>query len=291
MTSNVQQYVPVKRIGTEISPKITGDNLAFDEIETPVVILHETTTPTPLVDHGKLYTKSDNNLYFQDGAGTEKTTAAVDNNYGEAYIYNSAVDTVIETANIPVGLYVGIVTGLVAGWTFHTGHTDAIQSYQSGTGGASYTRVNSTGHILANGEVITIRGSTVAGQNGIFTVSDSNIDYFDIDFAWDSDGGVSDWIHPANLTAGVDAAGRYSADWQMSTAPDGACNLLWMMNKNATQQTKSAAERKYPINDLGSCSSSCVLDIAAGDIIWLSVQSDATDNILNKHGEFNIRRL
>lgn len=35
------------------------------------VTLKETTTPTALADHGKVYTKNDNKLYFQDGAGTE----------------------------------------------------------------------------------------------------------------------------------------------------------------------------------------------------------------------------
>ena len=33
--------------------------------------LKETTTPTAVADHAKLYTKTDNKLYFQDGAGTE----------------------------------------------------------------------------------------------------------------------------------------------------------------------------------------------------------------------------
>ena len=37
--------------------------------------LRETTTPTALADSGKLYTKADNKLYFQDGAGTEHTVA------------------------------------------------------------------------------------------------------------------------------------------------------------------------------------------------------------------------
>ena len=37
--------------------------------------LKETTTPTALADHGKIYTKADNKLYFQDGAGTEHEIA------------------------------------------------------------------------------------------------------------------------------------------------------------------------------------------------------------------------
>lgn len=35
--------------------------------------LRETTTPTAVGDWGKVYTKNDNKLYFQDGAGTEHT--------------------------------------------------------------------------------------------------------------------------------------------------------------------------------------------------------------------------
>jgi hypothetical protein len=35
------------------------------------LLLAETTTPTPVANHGKIYTKSDNFLYFQDGAGIE----------------------------------------------------------------------------------------------------------------------------------------------------------------------------------------------------------------------------
>ena len=39
--------------------------------------LKETTTPTPVADNGKLYTKNDNKLYFQDGAGTEHEVSFV----------------------------------------------------------------------------------------------------------------------------------------------------------------------------------------------------------------------
>ena len=39
--------------------------------------LNETTTPTAITNYGAIYTKNDNNLYFQDGAGTEHTVAMV----------------------------------------------------------------------------------------------------------------------------------------------------------------------------------------------------------------------
>ena len=39
--------------------------------------IKETTTPTALPDFGALYTKNDNELYFQTGAGVEKTVTTV----------------------------------------------------------------------------------------------------------------------------------------------------------------------------------------------------------------------
>lgn len=40
-----------------------------------VVTLKEITTPTATPDYGKVYTKNDNKLYFQDGAGNEHEIA------------------------------------------------------------------------------------------------------------------------------------------------------------------------------------------------------------------------
>jgi len=39
--------------------------------------MKECTTPTATADYGAIYTKSDNNLYFQDGAGNEHTVTIV----------------------------------------------------------------------------------------------------------------------------------------------------------------------------------------------------------------------
>jgi hypothetical protein len=39
--------------------------------------IKESTTPTAIADYGSLYTKADNELYFQTGAGTEKTVTTV----------------------------------------------------------------------------------------------------------------------------------------------------------------------------------------------------------------------
>jgi len=41
------------------------------KVEDGTMTIKETTTPTAETNYGKVYTKSDNKLYFQDGAGTE----------------------------------------------------------------------------------------------------------------------------------------------------------------------------------------------------------------------------
>ena len=42
-----------------------------------IATLQETTTPTSAVGYGKIYTKSDNKLYFQSGDGVEHEIAFV----------------------------------------------------------------------------------------------------------------------------------------------------------------------------------------------------------------------
>jgi hypothetical protein len=44
-------------------------------LENGLLALKETTTPTAVADYGRIYCKSDNKFYFQDGAGTEHEVA------------------------------------------------------------------------------------------------------------------------------------------------------------------------------------------------------------------------
>lgn len=208
---------------------------------------------------------------------------------GEAYIYNNAVATVIETADTPIALNSSIVAGCLERWTFEAGSTAAITVYADYSGTVAGTILATSTHGLATGDIITIRGTT--NYNGIHQITVVDSTHFYFTDTWVADDGASDFDQGARLIAGKGAAGDYSAMWQMSTAPAAACNLIWMMNVNTTPQIKSAAERKYAINDLDTGSSSCDFTIVEGDIIWLSVQSDDTANVTNKHGNFNAHKL
>ena len=253
------------------------------------ITIKEITTPTALADWGKLYTKTDNVLYFQDGTGTENIISVVGDYYGEAYIYNSSTATVIETADTPIALRADILTGTVDGFTFAAGSTAAITVYADYSGTVAGTVLATSTHGLTTGNIITIRGTT--NYNGIFQITVVDLTHFYFTDTWVADDGASDFDQPARLIAGTGAVGTYASTWQMSTAPASACTLIWKMNRNTVPCYKSTAERKYAINDLDTCSSSCIFTIADGDIIWLSVQSSDTGNITNKHGEFYLLRL
>lgn len=253
------------------------------------ITLKEITTPTAVGSYGKLYTKSDNVLYFQDGAGVEHTISAVGKYYGEAYIYDNSTATVIETADTPIALRINILTGTLDGFTFAAGSTAEITAYADYSGTVAETVLATSTHGLTTGDIITIRGTT--NYNGIFQITVVDSTHFYFTDTWVADDGASDFDQPARLIAGTGAAGTYAATWQMSTAPASACTLIWKMNRNVVPCYKSTAERKYAINDLDTCSSSCIYTIADGDVIWLSVQSSDTGNITNKHGEYYLLRL
>ena len=171
-------------------------------------------------------------------------------------------------------------------WTFDVGATSSITAFADAGGGKIIvTSANS----LSNGDIITIRGTT--NYNGIQIVSNVSGTDFRITDTWVADDGASDWDQGASLTAGSGAAGVYSATWQMSSSCDGAQVIIFAMNINATPQQKTYAQRKYPVADLGSCSSTAILTIADGDVVWLSAESSGTNDLTNEHGDFRLHRI
>ena len=275
----------VRRVVGVISPKNTGDKFGSVTLNEELT-LPEITTPTPVTNFGKLYPKADNKLYFQDGAGVEHEIGVIESFIGEESIYNNAVATVIETADTPIALR-QIVAGCLEGWTFDAGSTGGITVYADGGGGQ--VTVTSASHGLSNGDIITIRGST--NYNGVFAVAGVTTDTFKITDTWVSDDGASDWDQGASLIAGAGSDGDYFITWVMNTAPASACQLIWKVYNNTTPQNKSTSERKYSINDVSGAAASCIIQVTEGDVIWLSVQSDSTSDITNKHGNLNLHRF
>lgn len=72
--------VDLKNIQDDLSNVLqTLDDISATSLtlSSGVLTMAETTTPTATTDYGKIYTKNDNKLYFQDGGGTEHEVAFV----------------------------------------------------------------------------------------------------------------------------------------------------------------------------------------------------------------------
>ena len=70
------QYGAELKLGTRphgggITTAITITSAQQIIFDAGVLFVQEIATPTAIADHGALYTKTDNKLYFQDGAGSE----------------------------------------------------------------------------------------------------------------------------------------------------------------------------------------------------------------------------
>ena len=246
------------------------------------ITLKEMTTPTALTDWGKIYPKSNDKLYFQDGSGTEHLIS--NEVYGEGWFYNSAVALTIETVDIPIGVY-GPIVGEISDMTFNSGSTGVTSVFADG--GSGTVTVTSNGHGLSNGAIVTIMGST--SYNGVFEVSSVTTNTFKITDTWVADDGVATWIEPTSLI--VNTAGIYHGDAHVSASVDGACTVIWMPYKGTTPIVKATNERKFPTNDIGAAAMSILIEFSVGDILWMSVQSDTLVDIVHKHGGMRFHKL
>lgn len=184
-----------------------------------VLFLNETTTPTPIANHGALYTKNTNELFFQDGAGTEHLLHG--DSFSNLWFHSATVDTVaIATADTftQIDSFVNIgeeddmanAVGNVstdditigtngAGkykMTFHTSMRSATASSEfiivvgivlatplniSAATNATPIVITNTAHGLLNGDMVTIVGATGnTAANGDWLVSNKTANTFEL---------------------------------------------------------------------------------------------------------------
>jgi hypothetical protein len=272
-------------VGIGLEPTANMLGLA---VETGLLTLKETTTPTADANYGKIYTKSDNLLYFQDGAGVEHALAEFDTDYAEMYLNANANVTTIETANTPIALR-QFTTGSLDGWTFDAGSTGAITAYADA--GAGQITVTSNGHGLATGDVVSIRGTT--NYNGIFVIANALTNTFEITDTWVADDGASDWDEPSNLVAGAAAAGVYDIAWNMSSSEQGGAGstVTFAAYINGTAQNNTRIQRKFANNDVGAFGGRGILTISASDIVFITASSSGVNTITNSYGSVVLMRL
>jgi len=254
------------------------------------VPLAEITTPATTPSIAKLYAKSDNLPYFQDGAGIEHAVQIAGSSvsqYGEMYLNVNATATTLETVDEKNAVRY-MTTGALNGFTFAAGKTAAITAYSDGTG---KTNVASGTHGLVTGDYITIRGTT--SYNGIQTVTKIDNDNFSITAAWAADDGASDWEEASYLqyTAGTSVV--FAFDWNMSSTKAGgtSATVLFTPVVNATTDAPGRVQREFTGSDVGAFGGQAILTLSAGDRVYLVMESDNTDDITNNYGCLRLTQL
>lgn len=254
-------------------------------------IVHDNTKHTGSAERGVVNGLAglDGSGNILDASGNPALTAVP--TYGEMYIYENSNATVIGTADTPIALR-QISAGLNSGFTFQVGgsaNMDMGASDYSGTVPGAVSFSSMSAHTFNTGDIITIRGT--GNYNGIHEVYRISSSSFYVITTWISGGGTHLCDKGSCLIASAGSDGVYTSTWQMTTSPAGACRAIFLVNLNTTPQVKSGAARELAINDEDNNSSTCLLQVSAGDILWLSVQSDSTTDLTNAYGNINIERF
>ena len=99
----------------------------------------------------------------------------------------------------------------------------------------------------------------------------------------------------ANLTAGTieaDIAGDFKIAFSISVEVGGADAFIFAIFVNGSTETYAYSKREIPINDIGSMSGSCLVNLSANDTVELKVKnSTGTHNITVTDGTLNISKV
>ena len=86
----------VNYVGDSIDPA-ADETITGQWTFTKSVHVSEITTPTAIPDFAALYSKSDDHLYFQDGAGVEHVVSLAGDAYGEMYAATTQAQSIAES--------------------------------------------------------------------------------------------------------------------------------------------------------------------------------------------------
>ncbi len=254
-----------------------------------ILSIHETTTPAAVDDYGKIYTKSDNNLYFQDGAGNEKELGITDTHYGEMFMYESTgVETIGQTDQY-YGVSGEFEVGDVENFSFVAGQADDGTATITDNG-SSKVKVTETGHTLSDGDYVTLQSANHSGTSIVSGVAGNDFELVAI--AYSGDEGCT-WQEGDYLLAGVGSAGMYLITVAFTgSAGAAAKNYKFEAVQNATHIDKSAFEITTSGTNHQSGASSGIITISDVDRIWFQFKNETDTQDLNyEHGNINLIRL
>ena len=254
------------------------------------LLLLETTTPAAVSGSGKIYTKSSNRIFFQDGAGAEHEVVEVDVEHGEFFVKGNATLTTITDANKGVALELGAGDHL-KDFTFVSGANGVITDTANNGG---LLRITDVAHGRTTGDILSINGLATAAQNGITTITRIDDDTFDcqnISFATIDETGT--WQMGAYLLAPTGAAGDYRIMFA-STVISASANKTYTIQAmvNRVEDDGLFAEVRLASADVSAMAFGGIHTLAAADRIWVCVNrlTDGT-NITLKHFNLSLNRI
>ena len=264
------------------------DRFKFDDhiaLELGVLYTKETTTPTAIADYGALYTKNTNELFFQDGAGTEHLL------HGDAFSViwfhgTSTVEVTISAIDTFTLIDSFTVVGKEDDLANAIGNISTNTITLSSGSGGEY-KVTYHGSITATGgadkEMIFVFGITLATPKDITNVTDNTITPIVItSIAHDLDNG--DMVEIVGVVGNTAANGSFIVD----SKADDTFNIV-ALDGNATTGNGDYNEGsptgditiEYPGQmvvhrmvrgaDLGAMSATGIHELDGNDVISLYV--------------------
>ncbi len=257
------------------------------------LLLAETTTPSAVTNFGHFYTKTDNRMYFQDGAGTEHEIVEVDVEHGEFFVKGNGTATTITDGGAgkkPVAMELGAGDHL-KDFTFVGGANGAITDTANNSG---TLRITDVAHGLTTGDIVTVNGLATASQNGLTTITRIDDDTFDcqnLSFATIDETGT--WQMGAYLLTPTGGAGDYRIQMSSSVLSSSANKTFTMQGMvNRDEDDGLFAEVRLASADVSNMSFGGIHTLATADRIWICINglTDGT-NITLKHFNLSINRI
>ncbi len=265
-----------------------GGHALFDD--DGALVLPETTTPTAEDSIAKVYSKDDNRIYLQDGAGAEHEIVEANVEHGEFFVKGNGTPVTITTVNDPVALELG-TSNHMADFTFQAGSNGVITDTANNSG---TLRITDVGHGLTTGDVVTINGLATPAQNDTTTITKQGNDAFDCDdinFATIDETGT--WQMGSYLLVPTGGAGDYRIVFTSSATPEGA-NKIYVVEIMllSTAQNDLVTERKFSAADIGAIAIGGLITLSVADRIWVRI-TGTTDNsdLTLKHFNLSVNRI
>jgi len=190
------------------------------------LFLAEIATPTARTNYGAIYTKSDDKLYFQDGAGSEHEVAFSGGSAGEWTVVSGVLaNTVTSASSINLELYGSPVVTIASG-EFDT------TTYRLRSGSAADATTLVQGHIAKNdtGKSISQNIGLLGEAGADSSYPGSGIAGISKTFGAQQARSVYGHAYVNNGTDSASAIAGYFASWDTHTGGDNVAVYAWANN-------------------------------------------------------------